>query len=149
MRGLVVAYWLPAATMSFSRACLYFLVHVFIQCSKRLSPQILNISYFNHHFTYGFEVFQDYHANVYTSTSLSDASSEIFGIRYHAARATAPSLQNIEDLIKLDVAIRHEIGAQLAAIGAGLGRDLKVTKRLVEAHAPTGAIIVLCRERES
>jgi C4-dicarboxylate-specific signal transduction histidine kinase len=70
------------------------------------------------------------------SISSSDASSDIYGIRYHAARAAAPSLDSIEKLIQLENAIQGEISSQLSAVSVALDKDIEVTKKCILFNEP-------------
>ncbi len=70
------------------------------------------------------------------SSSSSDTSSEIYGIRYHSAQATAPSLENVEKLLQQQAAIQEEIAAQLSAISAAVDKDIQVTKKCVYFPEP-------------
>jgi hypothetical protein len=72
------------------------------------------------------------------ASSASDSFYTSFGDKYQSTKTLAPSMQSIEDLIKLELAIQQEIGSQLANVGAGLSKDLKITKNLVEVHLPSG-----------
>lgn len=70
-------------------------------------------------------------------SSSSTPTSEDFGARYHFASGTAPSIKSVEELIKLELRLQQEIGARLGATGAGLDKNLKETKRIVEVDMPT------------
>ena len=74
------------------------------------------------------------------SSSASDDSVISFQ-SYAIARARVPSLQSVEDLMQLNLAVQQELDIQLSSLRRSVEKDLEVTKRLVNRHAALGSVV--------